>query len=354
MKKTITIFAGLIIISVSIFAQQWVSTAPANKHAFIEAFTGVQCGGCPDGEAEVDQLLQLYGHQLASAGYHHPNTGFCVPYGNDEDFRRPFLAAYASAAFNFTGTYPTAFVNRRMWPGKTHRNIFRTDWQSKVQTILTEPSPLNIGLNPVYDPSTNILSIDIEVYFTNTVTDQLTVYVQFLESGMTTIQKVNLNYDSNYVHHHVFREAMCAQWGDPIATTTQGSLFTGSYSFDNSSNQYAMTSGEALVFVRNAATEEIITVERKMVSIVTNINEVNKRINSVYPNPFTQQTSLKLKHSSDDFIIFDLTGRDISANIKSTIIDDTTLNLDFTSVSGNSIYYLKSGGETIKLLVASH
>src|SRR4051812_24310083 len=108
MIRFITIFSSLFFLSHALFSQQWAHTIPENKHALIESFTGVECGGCPDGEAEAENLLQQYGTNLCVNAYHQPNTLFCVPYGNDEDFRRPFLAAYASPSFNFTGSYPSA------------------------------------------------------------------------------------------------------------------------------------------------------------------------------------------------------------------------------------------------------
>ncbi|MGZ3930262.1 MAG: hypothetical protein ACXVP0_02600, partial [Bacteroidia bacterium] len=49
MKKQLLSLAAIGALSGSAFAQLPVSTAPQNKKAVLEEFTGVYCGYCPDG-----------------------------------------------------------------------------------------------------------------------------------------------------------------------------------------------------------------------------------------------------------------------------------------------------------------
>jgi hypothetical protein len=331
------------------FSQQWVSTTPENKRAIVEEFTGVACPGCPAGADDLEHLLQAYSDQVYVVGYHHPNTPFCIPYGNDPDFRRSFLSAYASPTFNFMGMYPSAFVNRRMWAGETYRNIVRQKWEQKVQTILSEPSPLNIGLNPVYDPTTKVLSIDVEIYYTSTITDPITIYVQFAESGIVAIQKNGSVLDSHYIHKHVFRECLTSQWGNPLSNTTIGSLFTNTFTFDNSITQYNMQECEVAVLVRNALDEEIITVNKKMVDLSTTVQEINKNNITVFPNPFDQSLTINYTGQIENLRMLDLLGHDLTDQIKINPKNRSAFELDVSKLPHQNFYLIKTDTRVFKV-----
>ena len=49
MKKIFTLFSLILLSSVVVIAQSFVSTTPENKNVVLEEFTGIHCGFCPDG-----------------------------------------------------------------------------------------------------------------------------------------------------------------------------------------------------------------------------------------------------------------------------------------------------------------
>jgi hypothetical protein len=338
----------------SVNAQQWVSTNPENKRALIEQFTGVRCAGCPAGSDEVDQLLQAHPNKLFAVEYHQPNTPFCAPYGNDQDFRRSFLAAYCNPSFNFIGAYPTAFINRRMWPNESYRNFFTTNWESDMLQINTELSPLNIGLHPLYDAISKVLTVEVEIYYTSTVSDPLTLYVQFSESGLHAIQDVAGTLDSSYTHKRVFREALCAQWGDPLSNTTQGTLYTATYTYSNAQNLYDMANCQVLVFVRNSSNEEIVTVNGGGINLIFNsVSEHLSHSVSIYPNPANVNAYINGVSSNVIAEIFDV-------NMKLQIAEQMILNnkifIDCAALP-NGIYFLlidDEGNRIWKKLIVQH
>jgi hypothetical protein len=235
---------------------------------------------------------------------------------------RTFPSAFYSVPFAtpMMRYMPSAFFARRVWSGLNDERLqYINDWQADVNVVTSESSPLNVGVASSYNTSTKILTINIEVYFTANVIDSLTLYAVITESGIISFQ---LGADSNYVHNHAFREALPkptpAQWGEtiPTNTTTQGTLLTYTYTFDNSTTNYVMPNCEVIVFVRNAANEEVITGNGAPVGSSSPVGIENSSILSenyaVYPNPLSDNSSLFItltENSNIFYQIYDVFGK---------------------------------------------
>ena len=61
MKKIITL-SICIALTINVFSQNFVSTSPSNKQVLLEAFTGINCYYCAEGQAIAESI------QNASAG----------------------------------------------------------------------------------------------------------------------------------------------------------------------------------------------------------------------------------------------------------------------------------------------
>jgi thiol-disulfide isomerase/thioredoxin len=346
----ITLILFLSILSHMSFSQNWASTNPENKKAIVEEFTGTSCLACPGGHTVLDELSATYGNQVCIAGYHPSNSPFSDPaQAGDENFGRDFPNAFCDPNFNFTGTYPSAFVNRRMFSGNANRNFYKGDWEDAVQEIIAEASPLNVGLNPVYNTDTKQLTIDVEAYFTSDVSDDLKIYVIFTEDHLIAAQKNGSVIVSDYEHFHVFREALCDDWGDDISgETTEGSLFSDTYTYDNVDESYIMENCDILVFVRNADNEEIITGNKKAVEIITTSPEImaNSANNiNIYPNPVSSNTFIQLDLNEDSDISYSIhnsAGMELS-NYNLNLLPAGSHNIPLEDVSGiaSGLYYLR-------------
>ena len=114
-----------------------------------------------------------------------------------------------------------------------------------------------MGLSTSYDFASQNLSVTVEIYYTEDMTDVNHIYVLLSENNLVSSQS---GASGPYTHKHTFREAFVAQWGDPITEpTTQGSLVTLEYNWDASGSDYIMGNCEILAFIENQATGEIIT-----------------------------------------------------------------------------------------------
>ncbi len=190
-----------------------------------------------------------------------------------------------------------------------------------------------------------MLDVTVEVYFTAAVTDALTIYCELMEDGIVANQSGGT---ATYVHNHVFREAFVAQWGDPISTpTTLGTLKTFTFSFDNSTANYDMTASEVLAFVRNAANEEVISGNGAVVGETSvSIDDKNSENSiSVYPNPFNENTSIKLSITNSEnveYSIFNLAGQEIyHKNIGLLAAGTHNIMIDNIIANTKGMYFVK-------------
>ena len=162
MGKTLSLIFTLGVILTN--AQTIVSTTPENKNIILEEFTGISCGYCPDGHSIGQALHNNFPNDIFLINIH---TGsYATPQGPGTDFNTIFGAAIAGQS-GLTG-YPAGTVNRNQFAmtqgGGTAMS--RGDWGSASTQLLAQPSPANVGLLANIDMATNILTVEVEVYYT--------------------------------------------------------------------------------------------------------------------------------------------------------------------------------------------
>ena len=113
----------------------------------------------------------------------------------------------------------------------------RTDWSSASTQLLNQPSPVNIGMQATIDMATNVLTVDVEVYYTGTQTvstNMLNVAIvqHNVEGPQTGGQSNNpgaMLSNGNYNHNHMLRHLLTGQWGEYIQTLSPGALYSNQY-----------------------------------------------------------------------------------------------------------------------------
>ena len=149
----------------SLFAQLPVSTAPSNRKAVLEEFTGIYCQYCPDGHKKADAIVtgnptNAFVINIHTGSYANPSSG--AP-----DFRTAFGTAIA-AQTGLTG-YPAGTVNRHLFPGYSQGSgtgMSRGNWAVTSSSIIGMPSYLNVALQATLNSTTRLLTVDVEVYYT--------------------------------------------------------------------------------------------------------------------------------------------------------------------------------------------
>ncbi len=232
MKKfTFTAFALFTFIA---SAQTFVSTTPENKNVILEEFTGISCGYCPDGHLIAEGIHNNNPNDFAVIAIH--AGGFANPQGAGTDFRTTFGTAIDSY-WGISG-YPSGTVNR-----PASGDVGRSAWAGATNTLLSQLSPVNVGVQATVDMATNVLTVDVEVYYTGSQTvtsNQLNIAVVQnnvegpQSSGSTNPSQMLPN--GNYNHQHMLRHMMTGTWGEQITNISTGALFSNQYTWTMPAN----------------------------------------------------------------------------------------------------------------------
>ena len=312
----------LLSLVIGLKAQNYVSTTPENKRAILEEFTGTGCPNCPGGHTMAATLLTANPETVFVIAFHPTNSS----YTTNDPMKNSFPNAFYTIPFISPSNrfMPSAIINRRVWGG-VERIQSTTAWTADVATIKAEPSPLNVGLTSSYDAGSKLLSVTVEVYMTADVTDALSLYTVLTEDGIIAAQSGGT---ANYVHNHVFRAALPqptpAQWGESIpAPTTAGTLYSTTLTFDNTTTNFNMAECELVVYVRNAATEEVVSGNGAKVGMATGVSDPSASVGNaltVYPNPVNETTSVYFKldtPSEVTYTVTDMLGHSVISGIES-------------------------------------
>ena len=229
MKKITLFLLTVLAFTFSLKAQQYVSTAPANRNVIIEEFTGRNCQYCPDGHRIVNELMaanpgRLWGVNIHAGGYaptSYPNM--ITPDGNT-----------IHGGFSIDG-YPAGVVNRSTAAAQG-RNLFA----SLSNQQLNQASECNVAGRVILNPTTRVANITVEVYYTsNSSVGENYLTVAMLQDSILGSQSGGATWNPSqmingqYIHTHVLRDVVTTSaWGDPISPTTQGTLITRTFVYE--------------------------------------------------------------------------------------------------------------------------
>ncbi len=316
MNKKSTLLPILLFASIGLFAQTLVGTLPTNKNAILEEFNGVRCGPCVGGHATVAQILATYPERVFVIGMHPVNSSLTAPYAGSPDLRRAWTNAFYTEPYYSPGlgrSMPSGHINRKVFG--TARKLSSGQWSSSAASMLSIPSPVNVGISSQYNDVTQMLNVTVEMYFTSTVVDPSALTVVLTESEIVAEQ---YNGSVNYIHKHVFREALSSnQWGDAVAgTTNAGDLRTMTFSFLNAGGQYNMNNSKIVAYLSNANDLEVYTgmeVDAKGgFTSAPAVSSSGKDLNvNIYPNPVKDNLLVDisvLKNKNVELSIYDILG----------------------------------------------
>ena len=217
MRKLFTIM-GLMMIGSFAFAQTIVSTTPENKKVILEEYTGIHCVYCPDGHRTAHEIMTTNPGNAFMIAIH--QGGFASPDPGEPDFRTAY--GNALAAQYSISSYPNATVNRGTGATST-----RATWITWANTILTQSSYVNVGVEAQIDYMTRVLTVHCEVYYTANspvASNKLNIallqnYVKGPQVGGSTFNPTMVTSDGLYMHQHMLRELFTGQWGVTINNT---------------------------------------------------------------------------------------------------------------------------------------
>lgn len=307
MKEKILIFF-LFISCFGLKAQDLTDTFSTNKKVVLEEFSGTTCHACPTAHQAVSSLLDTNSNVVA-VSYSPANHLLAEPWNGGNDLRRNFpILLFTDPFFNNGGgvSMPGFFVNRRVFSVNPNggRRLQTSEISVPIDSIQSEISPINIGLESLFNPATNELQVETELYFRQSTTNFLGINVMIIEDSVVANQ--NGSSLSPYYHHHVFREALTDQYGDPILSSTNaGDYFQKSFTFNvsNAIDPLNIDNCHIIAFVYDiSAAENITAIQTKAKNGTTRItptqvaSEKFENKLSIFPNPARNEVVLKFEN----------------------------------------------------------
>lgn len=362
MKKNLLSFLACITVT-SVFAQLQVSTTTQKRKVILEEYTGIHCQYCPDGHKRADQYVAA-----------NPGNAFVInvhagSYSNPASGEPDFRTAYGTPLAGQTGLtgYPAGTVNRHIFSGLSQGSgtaMGRGNWGTAGDQIKSQNSYVNVALQGNIDPATRVLTVEVEVYYTGNST-QATNYlnVVLIQDSVLGPQTSGSTYypammvGSQYQHNKILRYMLSGQWGDQIATTTQGYKFTKQYTYTIPAQLPATVSGGAIktnvllsklrvvAFVTETQ-QEIVSGNSGPITIGTSTGmyDVSQEYDfSVYPNPSAGSSTIALALNKEENVkvkVYNLIGTEVYSYESTMTSGPHYLQLDGSGLSGG-LYFIK-------------
>ena len=214
-----------------VYEPEYVSTEVSNRNVIIEEFTGRNCPNCPNGHVISSSITKENPDRAWSMAIH---SGYFTP-STYPNFQTDISAVFTDPYDDVAGglPLPAALINRT-----TEEAISRGFWAEKADEVLGQVAECNVDGHVVINPLTRTATITAEVYYTaNSANASNYLTIVMLQDSIIGEQAyANTNPaqymgDDLYCHMHVLRDVVTADWGDEIATTTQGSFVTKTYEY---------------------------------------------------------------------------------------------------------------------------
>lgn len=231
----------------------------SERKILIEEFTGVECVNCPQGSAELENLLGLFGENLIAVSIH---AGiFSDPYPDSKyDFRTDAGTNIQEYVGNPLG-WPSAVVNRYNASGGSLQ-IPLNRWAGTIDEALSRDPLASLAGTLDFDRATRTGNITLRSVALENITSPIYITVLVTESHIIDYQLTPSGLDPNYEHKHVLRKVITPYSGERLVDELNiGELAERkfSFSFDDS---WVIDNCEVIAFIHfNGASKEVIQAE---------------------------------------------------------------------------------------------
>ncbi len=193
---------------------------PEQKNVVIEEFTGVRCPNCPQGHQIITAIKAANAGRIVAVSLH-PINSLGAPYSfSAQDFR----SQKAQDLFDYLGQIglePAAGIDRVKFASETAILLEKSKWTNYVNQQMAIAAPVNVLLETNYDSVTRLLTVAVELHYTQTVTEENRLTVALTESNIVTAQLNGSVIDTFYTHKDIMRDFLTALTGDAHNTTTE-------------------------------------------------------------------------------------------------------------------------------------
>lgn len=203
------------------------------RQVIIEEFTGVRCVQCPAGSAFIQDLLAQHGERLIAVSIH--AGSFSFPYSDSQfDFRTEEgnqLISYLNEPFG----YPSASVNRKLFPGQFDLQLGQGDWAGYIASELAIAPKLRINIEPDFNAANRELTAKVTLFVDEAITDpDVRLSLMITESNIADLQltPASSTPQVDYKHKHALRGMLTNYDGQPITESlSAGAKIEKTFSF---------------------------------------------------------------------------------------------------------------------------
>lgn len=230
------------------------------RNVFIEEFTGHKCPNCPEGQAILSTLHELYGEQLVSISIHQgmfaiTNSFFPEDFRTDEGNE---LATYFTI-----GQYPSGVVNRKKFNGQY--GLGRAEWQQNIEQELEVAPIAAVQLINVYDAGSKKLTAHSKTTFLQDYDGKVQMAFYVIEDGIIAPQIYHSDTIQDYEHNHVLRCSINGTFGTYISndgTVVAGEGYLKSYELDLNGREWNVANCSIVAILMDAESKEVLQVEK--------------------------------------------------------------------------------------------
>ena len=353
MKKLLS-FTLIACFSTVLFGQTIVSTTPSNKNIILEEFTGTECLWCPEGHKIANEIMADNPGRVWVINIHSGSFS-----GNDPNYK----TEWGNALNNQAGTqaFPGGTVNRQVFAGIPTQQYYgapaalaydRERWAECVARGVAEPSPVNVAATATIDWETRLLTVYVEVYYTeNAVQRTNKLNVALLQNNVLGPQEGKSLYPEMvfgdlYKHNNMLRHLLTGQWGVDIPATTAGTFFTETFTYtipEHIRNVPLILEDLSVIAFVCENQKTILTGCKAKTTWENSIKDIPDIAISIAPNPMNDE--LFIKGIYDKLEIFSVTGQ-----IVATAYNQPTVNVSHLA-KGIYIVKMLSNGQTCTVKV---
>ena len=187
----------------------YVKPTSVGRNVLIEDFTGQNCLNCPTATQTIVELQEAYGDgSVVAVAIHSGDFGYMR---GDRNRPYPLTTELGDSYFRHWGlsAQPIGMINRRS-PSDYG------DWRTQVHEELGKLARANIVTQTKYDEESRTADITVRVTATDgTLDGKLQLWLT--EDSIVGGQRMpDGTWNNEYLHRHVFRDAVNGAWGTDI------------------------------------------------------------------------------------------------------------------------------------------
>ncbi len=180
-----------------------VEGVTAQRVVLLEDYTGQACVNCPSAHDVATELHEEYSENLIVVAMHAGAQAKAAPAG----LKQPEGDVYAD---NFgVKNYPNGLINRR---GGLKDY---TAWGGIVREEIQRESQMNLSVSSVLIDGGLMVTTDMQAL--ENIAGKLQLWI--IEDSIVGPQISHAGLNPQYIHNHVFRDALNGTWGEEVSLT---------------------------------------------------------------------------------------------------------------------------------------